>query len=257
MDFFHIILLLGAGVIGGILSTVIGGASIVTFPVLLATGIPPVTAIISNTVALVPGNLLAAMYDRAQMPPLGRSFATLVAVSVSGALLGAVLLLLTPERVFAVLVPLLLGFATLLFGYAPRIAAWLRTRSRAVEGQRLHRWSGSVTALVPVSIYGGYFGAGLGVLVLGVLSVATGGDYRSANVAKNLVVCFNSLGASLFFAARGSVAWPQALTMMAGALVGAVIGARIAQVLPNGVARGMVVVLGAALTSIYAWRYWF
>jgi hypothetical protein len=256
MDSFHIILLLGAGVIGGILSTVIGGASIVTFPVLLATGIPPVTAIISNTVALVPGNLLAAMYDRAQMPPLGRSFATLAAVSVSGALLGAVLLLLTPERVFAVLVPLLLGFATLLFGYAPRIAAWLRTRTQA-DTQGLHRWSASVTALVPVSIYGGYFGAGLGVLVLGVLSVATGGDYRSANVAKNLVVCFNSLGASLFFAARGSVAWPQALTMMAGALVGAVIGARIAQVLPNGVARGMVVVLGAALTSIYAWRYWF
>src|SRR3954469_17800304 len=161
MDLFHVVALLIAGVIGGTISTVIGGASIVTFPVLLATGIPPVTAIVSNTVALVPGNLLAAMYDRAQMPPLGRSFATLVAVSVSGALLGAVLLLQTPERVFAVLVPLLLGFATLLFGYAPRIAAWLRTRSRAVEGQNLHRWSGSVTALVPVSIYGGYFGAGL------------------------------------------------------------------------------------------------
>src|SRR4051812_43200947 len=199
MDFFHIILLLGAGVIGGILSTVIGGAPVVTFSVLLATGISPVAAVVSHTVALVPGNLVAALYDPAQMPPLGRSFATLVAVSVSGALLGAVLLLQTPERVFAVLVPLLLGFATLLFGYAPRIAAWLRTRSRAVEGQNLHRWSGSVTALVPVSIYGGYFGAGLGVLVLGVLSVATGGDYCSAQVAEKLVGGFYNPRAPPFF----------------------------------------------------------
>jgi hypothetical protein len=112
MDLFHVALLLIAGVIGGTISTVIGGASIITFPVLLATGIPPVTAVISNTVALVPGNLVATVYDRAQLPPLGRPFVGLVAASVSGALMGAVLLLLTPERAFEILVPLLLGFAT-------------------------------------------------------------------------------------------------------------------------------------------------
>src|SRR5690242_18299681 len=98
MDLFHVALLLIAGVIGGTISTVIGGASIITFPVLLATGIPPVTAVISNTVALVPGNLVATVYDRAQLPPLGRSFIRLVAASVTGALMGAVLLVLTPER---------------------------------------------------------------------------------------------------------------------------------------------------------------
>src|SRR3954463_2107165 len=123
MDLFHVVALLIAGVIGGTISTVIGGASIITFPVLLATGIPPVTAVISNTVALVPGNLVATIYDRAQLPPLGRSFVRLVAASVSGALMGAVLLLLTPERAFEILVPLLLGFATVLFAYSPRIAA--------------------------------------------------------------------------------------------------------------------------------------
>ena len=236
----------------------IGGASIVTFPVLLATGIPPVTAIVSNTVALVPGNLLAALYDRAQMPPLGRSFARWLLSQSSGAMLGAVLLLLTPERVFAVLVPLLLGFATVLFGYAPRIAAWLRTRSQGGRGgkaciagraasPRLFRSRSTAAILEPASA----------CWCSACSRSAPVGDYRSANVAKNLVVCFNSLGASIFFAARGSVAWPQALTMMAGALVGAVIGARIAQVLPNDVARGMVVVLGAVLTFVYAWRYWF
>jgi uncharacterized membrane protein YfcA len=237
MDFLHIFLLLIAGVVGGAISTVIGGASIITFPVLLATGIPPVTAVISNTVALVPGNFIAAVYERSQLPPLGRSFAALAVASVLGALIGAGLLLLTSERTFEILVPLLLGFATLLFAYSPRIAAWLRTRSPADAQHKLHRWSESVGALLPVSIYGGYFGAGLGVLVLGVLSVGTGGDYRSAQVLKN-------------------VAWPQTLTMMLGVLVGAVVGARIARVLPNGWARGMVVVLGFALTLNYAWRYW-
>jgi uncharacterized membrane protein YfcA len=257
MDLFHVVALLIAGVIGGTISTVIGGASIITFPVLLATGIPPVTAVISNTVALVPGNLVATVYDRAQLPPLGRSFVRLVAASVSGALMGAVLLLLTPERAFEILVPLLLGFATVLFAYSPRIAAWMRSRSPVKAEPKVHRWSESLTALLPVSIYGGYFGAGVGVLVLGVLSIGTGGDYRSANVLKNLVVFLNSLMASLFFAASGSVAWPQALTMMAGVLVGAVLGARIAQVLPNDWARGMVIILGFVLTVIYAWRYWF
>jgi uncharacterized membrane protein YfcA len=257
MDLFHIIMLLLAGVVGGTISTVIGGASIVTFPVLLATGIPPVTAVISNTVALVPGNFVATIYDRSQLPPLGRSFVALVAASVLGALAGAVLLLLTPERAFEILVPLLLGFATLLFTYSPRIAAWLRTRSPADAERKMHRWSESLATLLPVSVYGGYFGAGVGVLVLGVLSVKTGGDYRSTNVVKNLVVALNSLMAAIVFASRGAVAWPQTLTMMAGVLVGAVVGARIAQVLPNNWARGMVIVLGAALTLIYAWRYWF
>jgi uncharacterized membrane protein YfcA len=256
MDLFHIVLLLIAGVVGGTISTVIGGASIITFPVLLATGISPLTAVISNTVALAPGNLLAAIYDRSQLPPLGRPFAGLVAASVLGALIGAILLLLTPERMFELLVPLLLGFATVLFAYSKRISSWLRARSQRRSGPSLHRWSDSVTTILPVSIYGGYFGAGIGVLVLGVLSIGTGGDYRSANVTKNLVICLNSIVVSTYFATQGTVAWPQTLTMMAGTLVGAIIGARIAQVLPNDVARRMVVVVGAALTLVYAWRYW-
>src|SRR5207248_2261796 len=99
--------------------------------------------------------------------------------------------------------------------------------------------------------------AGIGVLVLGVLSIGTGGDYRSANVTKNLVICFNSLVISIYFAVQGTVAWPQAVVMMGGTLIGGLIGARIAQVLPNEVARRMVVTLGAVLTVVFAWRYWF
>src|SRR5712671_3865765 len=257
MDLLHILLLLVAGIVGGALSALAGGAAIITFPVLLATGISPVLATTSNMVALAPGNLVAALYDRSQLPPLGRSFAAMVVASILGALIGASLLLLTPERVFAALVPLLLGFATVLFAYAGRISAWLRARAQARGGETgPHRWSGTIGWLLPVSVYGGYFGAGVGVLLLGVLSIGTGGDYRSANVAKNLVTSLNTVVVSTFFAVQGVVAWPQALTMMAGALIGAIIGARLAQVVPNSVARVMVVVVGAVLTVAFAWRCW-
>jgi len=252
MDVLHIAFLLLAGIAGGAISTLAGGAAIITFPALLATGISPVVASCSNLVALVPGNLLSGFYDRQQLPPLGRSFAGLLAASVVGALAGATLLVFTPERVFAALVPLLLGFATVLFAYAGRISAWLRARRDGA-----HSWGSIVAWLIPVSIYGGYFGAGLGVLVLGVISVGTGGDYRSANVTKNVVVGINSAVVATFFAVNGMVAWPQALTMMAGVPLGAFIGSRIARVLPNDAARWLLVTIGAALTIAFAWRYWF
>ncbi len=255
MDPVQIAFLLLAGVAGGVISTLAGGAAVITFPALLATGISPVLATATNMAALVPGNILAVLYDRAHLPPLGRSFVGLIAASVIGAVMGALLLLLTPERVFAALVPLLLGFATVLFAFAGRISTWLRERA-AARGDHGHDWTRMIAWLLPVSVYGGYFGAGLGVLVLGVVSVTTGGDYRSANVTKNLVVSINSAVVSAFFATQALVVWPQALVMMAGVPIGALLGVRIARILPNAVARSLVVVVGAVLTVAFAWRYW-
>jgi uncharacterized membrane protein YfcA len=197
---------------------------------------------------------LAAVYDRAQLPPLDRSLLGMIVVAVLGGLAGAALLLLTPERMFAALVPLLLGFATVLFAYAGRISAWLTARAAPGRGGG---GSHSLAALLAVCVYGGYFGAGVGVLMLGVLSVGTGGDYRSANVTKNLVSSLNNLTAAIIFAAQGVVAWPETLVMIAGTLAGALVGARLAQVMPNQIARGLVVVVGALLTAVFAWRYWF
>jgi uncharacterized membrane protein YfcA len=179
----------------------------------------------------------------------------LIAASVLGSLAGATLLMLTPESVFAALIPLLLGFATVLFAYAGRISAWLRARAQA-RGDGPHNWGTIVTWLIPISVYGGYFGAGLGVLVLAVISIGTGGDYRSANVTKNLVVGLNSGMVALFFAVNGMVAWPQTLVMMIGVPLGAFLGSHIARVLPNEVARWLLVVIGAALTIAFVWRYW-
>jgi uncharacterized protein len=209
-----------------------------------------------NLVALSPGNLLAAIYDRSQLPPFNRSFVALVIASLLGALVGALVLLVTPEHVFEVLVPILLGFATVLFAYAGRISAFVRARA-GDRAKSPHRWGHSIGVILPVSFYGGYFGAGVGVLLLGVLSIGSPGDYRATNVTKNLVTSLNSLTAAGVFILQGGVLWPPTLVMMAGALVGAVIGARLAQVAPHALMRVVVVVVGALLTVVFAWRYWF
>ena len=256
MDLTHALLLIVAGVAGGTISSLVGGAALVTYPALLAVGLPPVTATVCNLVALSPGNLLAALYDRTQLPPLNRSFLGVVIASVLGALAGAFVLLRTPERTFEVLVPLLLGFATLLFAYAGRISTSVRARVGDQDNSP-RRWEHSIGVILPVSFYGGYFGAGVGVLLLGVLSIGKPGDYRAANVTKNLVTSLNSLVAAALFIGQGAVLWTPTLIMMAGALVGAFIGARLAQIAPHAVMRVVVVAVGALLTVIFAWRYWF
>jgi uncharacterized membrane protein YfcA len=248
-------MLIPAGIAGGAISALVGGAAIVTFPTLIAAGLSPVVATASNLVALIPGNFLVSLYDRAQLPPLDRSFVGLVLSSLVGAGIGAMLLMLTPERMFAVLVPGLLGFATILFACAGRISNWLRNRA-ALHGRSSHRWGSIAAALLPVSVYTGYFGAGAGVMLLAVLSIGTGGDYRSANVTKNLVTSLNSVVAAAIFVIQGKVDWPATLIMMAGALMGAFIGARLAQIVPREVMRVVVVIVGAWLTAAFAWRYW-
>jgi hypothetical protein len=257
MDLHHVILLVGAGLIGGTLSVLIGGAAVFTFPALLAAGVPPVNAAACNLTALIPCNFIGAVADHTQMPRADRAFVGLVASSVGGAAIGAVLLLLTPQRVFAVLIPLLLGGATILFAFAPRITAWLRDRAKRKSGEELRVGTISLKTLLPVSIYGGYFGAGVGVLLLAVLSVGTGGDYRSANVAKNFVTSLNSIAAAGIMIVQDAVYWPQTLTMMSGAIAGGLIGSFVARVIPRALVRILVIGVGAVLTVVFARRYWF
>jgi uncharacterized membrane protein YfcA len=256
MDLFHIALLAGTGIVAGAIASLVGGAAVVVYPALIATGISPQVAAVCNITALTPATLLAALSDRSQLPPFNGDFVKLVVVSVTGAGLGAALLLLTPERMFSGIVPVLLGFATVLFAYADRINAWLRERA-AEQGRAIGFKVSSLKMLLPVSFYGGYFGAGIGIMMLGVFSLATGGDYRSANVTKNLVTSLNGIVASTIFISQGAVVWPQTLSLMAGMIGGGLAGAYVARVIPRGVVRVLIVLFGAALTVAFARRYWF
>jgi uncharacterized protein len=256
MTLHFILILFAAGIAGGMLSAMVGGAAVVTYPALIAAGLPPLTATMCNLTASFPGTFFAALSDRGQLPPFNRAFAAMVLVSVTGAALGAGLLLVTPDRVFALLVPILLGFATVLFVFARRAGDWLRARARR-RGREATLGVTNLKMILPVSFYGGYFGAGVGVLLLGVMSVATGGDYRSANVAKNLVTSLNSGVAAAIFIVHGTVIWPQTLALMAGSIAGGLAGATLARVMPREVMRFAVIVVGALLTVYFAWRYWF
>lgn len=256
MDIFTTALLVGAGVLAGIIASIVGGAAVVVYPALIAAGVPPQLAVVSNLIALMPATMAAALSDRSQLPPFDRSFLGLVIASIVGAGLGAIMLLLTPQRTFTVLVPLLLGFATVLFAYSERIGKWLRQRA-AGRGGKMAFDVMSLKMLLPVSFYGGYFGAGVGVLILGVFSIATGGDYRSANVTKNFVTSLNGMAATLVFTLHGAVAWPQTLALMTGTICGGIAGSYIARVIPRHVVRVMIVAVGALLTVSFARRYWF
>jgi uncharacterized membrane protein YfcA len=256
MDLMTTAFLAGAGVIAGIIATMVGGAAVVIYPALIATGVPPQLAAVSNLASVMPATMLAALSDRSQLPPFNRAFVGLIVVSIVGAGLGAALLVLTPERMFAQIVPLLLGFATLLFAYSERISRWLRARAEG-RGHAIAFDFASLKAVLPVSFYGGYFGAGVGILMLGVFSLATGGDYRAANVAKNFISSLNGLAATLVFATQGAVLWPQTLALAAGTIGGGLIGAYVARIIPRNIVRVLVVAVGAALTIAFARRYWF
>ena len=255
MDLFHAALLTGTGIFAGIIATMVGGAAVVIYPALLAAGVPPQTAV-ANVAAIAPAAMLGALADRSQLPPFNRAFLGMIVASVAGSGIGALLLVLTPERMFAQLMPLLVGFATILFAYAERISKWLRDRAEG-RGHEITFSIASLRVLLPVSFYGGYFGAGVGIMLLGVFSLATGGDYRAANVAKNFVASLNGMTATVVYAAHGAVPWPQTLALMAGTLCGGVVGAHVARVVPRRLIRVLIVLVGVGLTAALARRYWF
>ena len=256
MDPLTATFLIGTGLIAGVTASMVGGAAVILYPAAVAAGLPPQAAAVTVLVSLMPGIFLAAIADRSQLPPFNRDFISLIVISISGAALGGACLLLTPTRVFTAIVPLLLGFATVLFAYSGKISSYMRKRA-AHRGHEIKFNLSSLKVLLPVSFYGGYFNAGVGILILGVFSVATGGDYRSANVAKNLVSSLNGLAASLVFIAQGAVHWPPTLALMAGTIVGGLAGSYLARVAPQHIVRVLVVVVGALFTAVFVRKYWF
>ena len=174
-----------------------------------------------------------------------------MATTVGGAL-GAFVLLAIPPAYFILPVPALIAFATLLFAFAPQVQAWARAR-RAGAGPRAR----GVVPIALASVYGGFFGAGLGVILTAVISITDPGNLRAIKSLKNLLATFVTAAAIVIFIAQGSVHWPATLCMLAGALLGGYLGGYLIRVLPAQAVRLFVIVTGAAMTIIYAARYWF
>jgi uncharacterized protein len=244
--------LFGAGLAGGIVTAVVGGASLITFPAMLAAGLPAIVANASNSVAMTPANLVGGLADFKRVPRWDRGLAGLGVVSVTGSMAGAVLLLLTPEKAFTAVVPVLIGLATVLFAASDRIRRWLAAPART----RLSSHRVGILLFAPVAVYGGYFGAGMSVMLLAILSASRAEDFASNNVVKNLLSALTGIVAVAIFVVQGIVAWSPTIVMMSGGLVGGFLGGRLAGRVPAALVRTLVVGVGTVLTVVYAWRYW-
>ncbi|WP_076857986.1 sulfite exporter TauE/SafE family protein [Bradyrhizobium mercantei] len=253
MDIRTSLLLLVAGVAGGIINALAGGATLITFPAMLTAGLPAVIANASNAVAISPGHLIAALADRGKLPPATRRTISFMAVSTLGGAVGAGVLLLLPERLFVLPVPALIAFATLLFAFAPQIQGWTIARRKTAT---LPPNGASSAVLGLACVYGGFFGAGLGVILTAVLSITEPNDIRAIKALKNLLATCVSLAATLIFVFQGAVRWPETATMLLGAMAGGYAGGYLIRILPGPVVRQFVIVAGAVMTVIYAARYW-
>ena len=225
-----------------------GGGTILTYPTLLFIGQSAITANATSTVALWPGALSSLYGYRREVAEHRGWLRTLFLPSLLGGALGAVLLLKTPVKTFERLAPYLILFATLLFMVQGIVSRWTGSEHEAARTPA--RLAAAIVFQFGVSVYGGYFGAGIGILMLAVLGFLGLSDIHAANGLKNFfAMCINGV-AALYFIARGSIDWPAALVMIAGAVAGGYAGAQFARSIGKGKARAAVVVIGIAVAVI-------
>jgi uncharacterized membrane protein YfcA len=240
--------------VAGAMNAMAGGGSFISFPALLGAHIPPVNANATNTVALWPGQLASIVAFRAE---LKKSRALLLPVMLAGAIggvAGAITLLHTSQTTFKILVPWLLLFATVVYALSPRINLWLLSKSgpseKSVEGFPFFMFG----ALVLVSIYIGYFGAGAGFLIITVLSIFGVKDLNEVNALKALCTTLANGVAVVTFVIAGAVYWKECLTMMGMAIAGGYLGAAYSRKMNPGLLRGVVIATGAALSLYYFYQ---
>ena len=242
----RVLLLFLVAVMAGGINSVAGGGLLVTFPTMIWLGIPSVTANATNTVAIWPGTLGSAWGYRRELQGVDRRVFALVVPSLIGGITGAVLLHLTPTDVFDRLVPVLILFATCLFVAQEPIQR--RFNLAEAHAARSHWLSWTMVFQLGVGIYGGYFGAGIGILMLAALSLMGHTDIHQMNGLKNLLAtCINAV-AAVYFVFVGLVSWPAASVMALGAIVGGVGGASIARRMGARTVRRIVIVIGFGMS---------
>ena len=237
-----------AAVAAGMINSIAGGGTLISFPALLWIGRDPIMANATNTVALWPGSLAGAFGFRRELATMRRWLLLLIAPSLAGGAIGAWLLLRTPSSTFERLVPFLILGATILLAAQEVITRRLGAIARAHE----HPTAGWVAFVLAfqllVGIYGGYFGAGIGILMLAALGLIGMADLHQMNGLKNLLaICINGV-ASIWFALSGAVNWTDAALMAVGSIAGGLLGARMARRLGRRFVRGFVVAIGLLMT---------
>lgn len=244
--------LVAASFIAGWINAMAGGGSFISFPAMLAIGIPPIQANATNTVALWPGQLTSVWALRTD---LRRDLvAVVLTASVVGGVSGAVVLLRTPQITFMHLVPWLLLTASVLFGISGPVSRWLRRRSAEPHVERMPPVFILFLAIIPVTFYIGYFGAGAGFLLMSALALFGIEDMNSLNSLKVLAACTSNFCAVVTFIFGGAIVWHYCLVSMVFAAIGGYVGAQYARRMNPAVLRTIVVVTGCTMAAYFFWR---
>lgn len=267
MSFLDALAIIAAGVGAGTINAIVGSGSLITFPTLLLLGFPPVTANVSNNVGMVAGGLSATFGYRRELAGHGRGLARLVPVSLVGSAVGAMLLLVLPSEAFAAIVPVLILLGLLLVVFGPRIQAWARARHDAAQARADALVSGQAERAVPgdgvlagprsqrlallggillAGMYGGYFGAAQGVILMGLLSTLAHGGLQTLNGYKNVLATTANLIAAIVFlvVAPEHIDWWVVPFIALGTFAGGLIGAGVGRRLPAPVLRGIIIAVG-------------
>ncbi|MBE1532205.1 sulfite exporter TauE/SafE family protein [Actinomadura algeriensis] len=240
-----------AGVAAGGINTVVGSGSLITFPTLVTLGFPPVVANVSNNIGLVPGSATGAYGYRAELEGQRGRLLRLGSASMLGALIGGLLLLGLPAEAFQVIVVALIALALVLVVVQPRLQAWVKRR-READGEGEHGPHGGPLLWIAVllaGMYGGYFGAAQGIVLIAILGIALADDLQRVNAAKNVLSAIVNGSAAVLFITLSIVSdtvidWWAVLMIALGSTVGGLLGAKVGRRIPPPVLRGVIVVVG-------------
>ncbi len=241
MSIGEIVVIALAGLAAGTINTVVGSGTLITFPVLLAFGYAPVTANVSNTIGLVPGSVSGAIGYRRELAGQRDRVIRFGAMSVAGGITGAVLLLVLPAAAFKAIVPVFIALALVMIVLQPRLSQALLRRDVDLE----RRGAMAVpVALYLTGVYGGYFGAGQGILLLGILGAALAQDLQRTNALKNVLAGLVNGVAGVYFVFAAHVDWGPAAIIAGASILGAQLGARYGRKLPPRALRAVIVAVG-------------
>ena len=250
---FHFILAGFAAIAAGAINALAGGGTLITFPVLLGIGLPAVEANVTNTVALCPGYLGGIYAQSKDMRGQKERLLSFLPAAVIGGIIGGFLLLHTGERVFRALIPFLILSASMLLALQEPVRKWLVSRSGHSSGKHAaESWAALPVGIA--AIYGGYFGAGLSVIVLSVLGLCSDDSLTRLNASKQVISFAVNSAAALFFVFSGRVVWPMAIVMAFGAMLGGILGGRLAGRIKPATLRWTVVTIGIAVAAAYFFK---
>ena len=238
-----------AAVLAGFINAIAGGGTLITFPTLTALGIPPIVANVTNTLALCPGYFGGIFAQRKNFKSQKDRLWKLLPVSIIGGLTGGFLLLKLPESSFKILIPYLILIATALLAFQVPLKNW--SVSHEHKGSKLLKNTGMYFLIFIAAVYGGYFGAGLGVILMGVLGTALNESLNKINILKQTLAFVINVTAAIYFAFSGKAEWFFVLTMAFGAIIGGFIGGKMVDKIPAAILRYIVVIIGCTVALVY------